>query len=117
MSIIAQCTDILAPFEIWEILLDDSTIKFHQPLLLSPTYMPHDEEEPGETQYLEIVKPELNIDVYGEDRRELLSALRSEISFVWRHLVKSNNQTDPETNEIRRRYLELAEEIPNAQSL
>jgi len=33
---------LLAPFEIWEVLLDNSTIKFHKPLVLTPTWMPDD---------------------------------------------------------------------------
>jgi len=41
--------DLLAPVEIWEVLLDESTIKFHQPLVLTPTWLPDDPEEPSDT--------------------------------------------------------------------
>jgi len=30
---------LLAPFEIWEVLLDDSTIKFNEPLIVKPAIL------------------------------------------------------------------------------
>jgi hypothetical protein len=103
---------LLAPFEIWEVTLDHSTIKFHQPLVLTPNWMPHDPDEPGEIEYLEIVRPELNIDVYAENRDDLLDALHSNIRMVWRLFVQENeSKLIPQTKIIRNNYLAIAEEV------
>jgi hypothetical protein len=105
-------TDILAPFEIWEVPLDKGVIKFHEPLILTPNWMPHDPDEPGDVDYLEVVCPELNIDVYGENREDLLGAIESNIYVMWKHFVQQDDpQLGRDTIIIKRNYLTLAEEI------
>ena len=71
MSFVAEsdtaATTQIVPFEIWEVMLDDdSTIKFHIPLLSTPTWMPDDPEEWDEKEYLQVVCPELEIGVCAE---------------------------------------------------
>jgi len=111
MSTINQI-DVLAPFEIWEIPFGNRTIKFFEPLLLEPEYMPHDPDEPGDVEYLEVVCPKLNIDVYADNRKDLKEFLYSEIGFIWQHIVLANDSLlDAESRAIKRRYLEIAEEI------
>jgi hypothetical protein len=108
-------TDILAPFEIWEVPLDKGVIKFHEPLILTPNWMPHDPDEPGDVDYLEIVCPELNIDVYGENRDELLDAVHSMIHFAWKHYVQpNNNELNAKIKTIKHNYLTIAEEVLDA---
>lgn len=51
-------TDLLAPFEIWEVMLDNRTIKFRKPLELTPAKMAHDPDEPGDIEYIEVVCPD-----------------------------------------------------------
>jgi hypothetical protein len=103
---------LLAPFEIWEVTLDHSTIKFHQPLVLTPNWMPHDSDEPGEIEYLEVVRPELNIDVYAENRDDLLELVYSEIRFIWERFVKANaDSLTVNMEKIKNKYLEIAEEL------
>jgi hypothetical protein len=80
-------TDVLAPFEIWEVPFGEQTIKFFEPLVLTPSIMPHDEEEPGDEEYLDVINDELNIDVFAKDRDELLAWIHSEICFVWKYIV------------------------------
>jgi hypothetical protein len=46
MTVTTQDTDVFAPFEIWEVALDNAAIKFYQPLLLTSTWMPDDPREP-----------------------------------------------------------------------
>ncbi len=105
-------TDLLAPLEIWEVLLDNSSIKFHKPLVLVPQYIPHDPDEPSEKEYLEIVRPELNIDVYADNRDDLLEFVHSEIRFIWRHFVQADeSKLNRDTKAIRQTYIGLAEVV------
>lgn len=104
--------DLLAPFEIWEVMLDNSTIKFHQPLVLQPEWLPDDPDEPDENEYPSVKCPELNIDVFGEDFDDLAEAVHSTIRFVWEHIVLARDtQLDREGRAIKRRYLAIAEEV------
>jgi hypothetical protein len=105
-------TALLAPFEIWEVPYDNSTIKFHKPLVLTPTLMPHDPDEPGDVEYLDVIYPELSIDVYAENRDELLAWINSEIYMNWKHFVsKDDSQLSAQTREIKRKYLAVAEVV------
>jgi hypothetical protein len=100
----------LAPFEIWEVLLDNATIKFHQPLVLTPTLMPDDPEEPDDEEYLQVICPELGVDVYAENRDDLLEFVYSDIRFVWNHYVlKDDEQLCPKTRVIKKNHLAIAE--------
>jgi hypothetical protein len=103
---------MLAPFEIWEVPLGVRTIKFFEPLILTPTWMPHDPDEPGDVEYLEIIYPELAIDVYAENREELLAWVYSDIFMNWKHFVsKDDSKLNRDTLEIKRKYLAVAEVV------
>jgi len=77
-------TDLLAPVEIWEVLLDSSTIKFHQPIAILPTIL--DQGTPGECYYAEY--PHLDISAVGVDPEELAGCLRSDIRMIWKRVVQ-----------------------------
>jgi hypothetical protein len=103
---------MLAPFEIWEVPYGDATIKFHEPLILTPTWMPHDPDEPGDVEYLDVIYPELAIDVYAENRDELLAWIHTEIFMNWKHFVsKDDSQLHASTLPIKRKYLAIAEVV------
>ena len=103
-------TDVLAPFEIWEVPFENKTIKFFEPLMLTPSVMPHDEEEPGDEEYLDVICDELNIDVFAKSRDELLSLIHSEICFVWENIVlQEDNKLDSVSQKIKRNHLAIAE--------
>jgi len=105
-------TDVLAPFEIWEVPFGDKTIKFFEPFILTPSMMPHDEEEPGDEEYLDVICNELNIDVFAKSRDELLSLIHSEVCFVWEHIVlQEDNKLDSVSQTIKRNHLAIAELI------
>ncbi len=105
--------DLLAPLEIWEVLLDDRAIKFHTSLVLKPVPLPPEESD-GKT-YLSIDVPELNISAHADNREDLLEFVHSDIRFAWRRCV------EPESDEslssaaqkraaiIRDNYLAIAE--------
>ncbi len=101
---------LLAPLEIWEVLTGNQTIKFYQPLVLVPTRMPHDPDEPGDEEYWEVEMPSLNISAYGRDREELLRSIQDDIRVMWKTFVqKDDARLDRDTLSIKRNYLELAE--------
>jgi hypothetical protein len=103
---------LLAPVEIWEVALSDSIIKFFQPLILTPTFMPDDPDEPDENEYLKVDVPELAISSHGTTTEELVAAIRSDIRFAWRHFVRANdNQLAPDALIIKKSYLAIAEAI------
>ena len=106
-------TDVLAPLEIWEVMLDDyTTIKFREPLVLTPSWMPDDPDEPDDNEYLEVDCPELAISSYGVDHEELACAIRSDIRFAWRHFVQADDhQLTRDAKTIKDHYLSIAEEI------
>jgi hypothetical protein len=112
MSATMQNTDTLAPFEIWEVPLDNSTIKFHQPLVLTLTWMPDDPEEPDDSEYLLIDNLPLNIHVFAENREDLLDFTYSDISFVWQNIVRVDDvKLDALSRTIKRNYLNIAEKV------
>ncbi len=98
----------LAPFEIWEVMLDNSTIKFHEPLVLTPRIL--DRGTPSECFYAE--QPALDIFAVGIDWEELASCLRSDIRMTWKRIVrKHDNALTPDDRVTKRRWLEIAEEV------
>ena len=109
----ATDTDVLAPFEIWQVMLDDErTIKFNEPLMLTPTWMPDDPEEWDDSEYLQVICPELEIDVCAESRDELLEWIRSDVRMNWKHFVsKDDSELNSQTLSIKRKYLSMAEVI------
>ena len=111
MSII-ETLDVLAPFEIWEVPFDRSTIKFFKPLVLTPTRVPVDPDEADNKEYLQIIYPELEIDVFAESRDELLAWVHSDIRMNWKHFVlKDDSQLTPAAKTIKENYLAVAEAV------
>ena len=105
-------TALLAPFEIWEVPYDNSTIKFYEPLVLTPTWVPDDPDDPDENEYLQVIVPELAIDVCAETRDELLAWVHSEIFMNWKHFVsKDDSQLNSQTLDLKRKYLAVAEVV------
>jgi hypothetical protein len=106
-------TDILAPFEIWEVPLDVSkTLKFHNPLILKPEWLPDDPDEPDENDYLSVIYPDLAIDSCGSDREELQKAIISDIRFAWRHFVQlPDNDLSGKSLTIKHYYLANTEVV------
>ncbi len=105
-------TDLLAPFEIWEVLLDNSTIKFHKPLVIRPDILPP--EEPGDPIYWTADVPDLDISAVGISLEELGSCVRSDIRMTWKRIVqKGDNELTPEDQATKQRLLDIAEEVSN----
>jgi hypothetical protein len=105
---LVQETAVIAPFEIWEVMLDHSTIKFFEPLVLTPEILPP--EEPGDRTYLTVDVPELAISSHGIDIEELVSAIRCDIRFAWRHFVRAKDtKLTADAKKIKYNYLAIAE--------
>ena len=103
---------LLAPIEIWEVMLDNSTIKFFEPLVLTPFRLEDDPDDIDENEYLAVRCPELAISSFGADLEELESAIRSDIRFAWRHFVLADDsQLTPDAKVIKDRYLAVAEAV------
>ena len=99
---------LLAPLEIWEVPLDDSTIKFNKPLVVNPTIF--DRGTPEECFYAEC--HELDISAVRVDLDELSSCLRSDIRMTWKRVVqKQNNKLTAKELATKQRFLEIAEEV------
>lgn len=110
MIIQANDTAVLAPFEIWTVMLDDSTIKFFKPFIVQPEILPP--EEPGDRTYLTIDVPELNISVHADNREDLWKFLLSDIRFVWKRIVLcADNTLSRAATKIKRNWLTVAEVI------
>ena len=112
MSLIAEST-ILAPFEIWEVPLDDErVIKFNEPLILTPTWMPDDPDEPDDNEYPQVICPELNIDIWAENVDDLIEAVRYDIRFIWKHIVlMPDSALSKRAINIKKNHLAIAEVI------
>ena len=105
-----QETTLLAPFEVWEVMLDDSTIKFFKPLVVEPKLLPP--EEPGDRTYLTIDIPALNISVHADNREDLWEFLLSDIRFVWEQIVQSSDDMlSQEAIQIKKNCLAVAEVV------
>ena len=112
MATIPTELELLAPFEIWEVLLDNATIKFHAPLVLQPEWLPDDPDEPSEQKYLCVERPDLNISVFADNRDDLYEFVHSEIRFIWEHFVQADDsQLNRDTKAIKQVYLKLAEVV------
>ena len=108
----AMETDVFAPFEIREVPFENMTIRFFEPLILTPEVMRHDEKEPGDVEYLDVICDELSIDVFAKDRVELLSWIHSEIYMNWKYFVsKEDRELNADTLALKRKYLTIAELI------
>jgi len=104
-------TAMLAPFEIWEVQLGNRTIKFFEPLLLTPFWHETDPDDQG-PQYLGVECPDLDISAFGANREELWRCVRGEIRFVWRHCVRQDcAKLSPQHRKLKSAYLAIAEEV------
>jgi hypothetical protein len=100
----------LAPFEIWEVMLDNSTIKFFKPLVVKPEILPP--EDPGDKNYLTVDVPELNISVHADNREDLWEFVLSDIRFVWQHIVLCQDSTLSQAAiQIKKNCLAIAEVV------
>ncbi|MGL6226904.1 MAG: hypothetical protein ACRC10_09820 [Thermoguttaceae bacterium] len=103
-------TETLAPVEIWEVMLDDATIKFFEPLVLQPVIL--DRGTPGECCFAE--NSSLDISAVGVDEEELASCLRSDIRMTWKRVMRQPDAALSSFDRtIKARFLERAEEIEN----
>ncbi|MCL2625177.1 MAG: hypothetical protein FWD31_16070 [Planctomycetaceae bacterium] len=114
MSTILHELDLLAPFEIWEVSLGKSTIKFHKPLVLQPEWLPDDPDDPDENEYLAVESPLLGISAFGSDRGELWRFICGDIRETWNCFVQiPDDRLSQEGLKIKNTYLSIAEEVSN----
>ncbi len=74
--------------------------------------MPHDPEEPEEVEYLQILDPEWDIDVFAKTRDELLSWVHSDIRMIWKHFVsQDDSRLDSRSLAVKRKYIDVAEVV------
>ena len=103
---LATKTNLLAPFEIWEVMLDNSTIKFFEPLLLKPVPISHDVE------YWLVEVPELMISTFGDEYRQIRNGVLSDIRDAWKHIVSlPDNRLSQRGKKVKQSYLAIAEEV------
>ena len=103
---LATETDLLAPFEIWEVMLDNSTIKFFEPLVLKPVQISGDEE------FWLVEVPELMISTFGNERRSIQNGIFSDIRDAWTHIVSlPDDRLSPRGKKVKQNYLAIAEEL------
>ena len=113
---IQATTAVLASFEIWEIQLGNRTIKFFEPLLLTPFWLEDDPSDPPDTRrdYLGVECPDLEIFANGTNRRELWNSICGDIRSAWLHFVQAEpDQLSPHGARIKKNYLRIAEEVDN----
>jgi hypothetical protein len=102
-------TAAVAPLEIWEVLLDNSTIKFFKPLILEPVLI---QQEPGEEKCWLVEVPELMISTFGDKHSIILNGVLSDIRDAWNHIVSlSDNRLSQSGKKIKQSYLAIAEEV------
>jgi len=99
-------TDLLAPFEIWEVRLDQSTIKFFEPLVVQPVQIADNEE------YWLVDVPELMISTLGDEHRKIQNGVLSDIRDAWKHIVSlPDDRLSQNGKRIKQHYLAIAEEV------
>ena len=107
-------TDLLAPFEVWEVQLGNRTIKFFEPLLLTPFWLEDDPNDPDEEEYLAVKHPDLDLISWGRDRKELWNSICGDVRSAWNHFVRAEvPRLSPHGAQIRENYLRIAEEVDN----
>ena len=99
-------TVVLAPFEIWEVMLDNSTIKFHKPLILTPKKISADEN------FWVVEEPELGLSAFGNDCESLWDCVQSCIRMQWKEYVcEDNGNLLPLAKKYKDAYLAIAGEV------
>ena len=105
-----QETALLAPLEIWEVMLDNSTVKFFKPLIVKPKVLPP--EKPGDQTYLTINVPELGLSAFGSDSESLWDCVQSCIRMAWKEYVcEDDSKLAPLAKSYKDAYLTIAEEV------
>jgi len=103
-------TTLLTPFEIWEVMLDNSTIKFFQPLVIRPKVLPP--EEPGDQTYWLVDVPELMISTFGNEYHTIRNGVLSDIRDAWKYIVSMpDDGLSQNGKKIKEKYLSIAEEV------
>ena len=103
---IAHETALLAPFEIWEVMLDDTTIKFFEPLLLKPKRLA------GDDDLWIIEKSDLGLSAFGTDRESLWECVQSCIRMAWKEFVcEDDRNLLPLAKKYKDAYLSIAEDV------
>ena len=101
---------VLAPIEIWEVMLDNRTIKFHQPLVIQPEILPPESEK--DRIYFAVDIPDLNISVHADNREDLFEFVHSDIRFVWKRIVElPDAELDAQSLTIKSNYHAIAEAV------
>ena len=96
--------------EIWEVMLDNATIKFNERLSIPIETLDKGTDE--ECLFAEC--PEFGISAVGVDFEELRSCLHSDIRMAWKRIFKRpDSELTPKDKGIKQRFLKLAEEISN----
>lgn len=109
--------DILAPFEIWEVQLGSSTIKFHEPLVLVPHWLEDDPDDPDDPpfegkKHIGVEYSKLNISASGRNRRELWECILGDIRSNWTEYVnEADHNLAPRAQAYKKSYLTVAEEV------
>lgn len=105
---------LLAPFEIWEVQLGNRTIKFFEPLLLTPFWLEDDSGDSSDHEYLGVERPDLEIFANGTNRRELWNCICGDVRAAWIHFVQAESgRLSPHGMRIKENYLRIAEEVDN----
>ena len=103
-------TDTLAPFEVWQVMLDHSTIKFFEPLILKPKMLPP--EEPGDPIYWTVEVPKLGLSAFGHDYESLWDCVQSCIRMAWKEYVcEDDSKLAPLAKSYKDAYLSIAEQV------
>ena len=111
MNVVARI-DLLAPFEIWEVMLDNSTIKFFEPLILKPVSIPRDSDDLGDEEYWLVEVPDLMISTFGNEYSKVHSGVLSDIRDAWKHIVSLPDASLSQNGKrIKQNYLAIAEEV------
>jgi len=90
-------------------MLDNATIRFKEPLVLTPIPVSDDPDEPDDTNYMMVEYPELAISSVGTIG-ELEIAVRADIRYAFRHFVMaSDDQLTQATRAVKQNYLAIVE--------
>lgn len=95
------------PFLISKLPYRNGYLSFNTKLLLEPFY-----DEDG---YINIINTKLNIDVYGNNEKELKDRLFKEIRFLWDEFAQENSENlSPEAVNLKNRLLSQIEYCTDA---
>ena len=100
----------LSPFEIWEVMLDNATIKFFKPFHVQPKIL----DAGTSAQCYCADCPKLDLSAVGVSLDELSSCIRSDIRMTWKRIVrKPDSELTSKDRIIKKQWLKIAEEYTN----